>query len=97
MVYNTGYYNTWCKYVRDSSGMMRKSIKHANAVGLNLPPSPHNPTKELFPLYNIKGLFNTYCVQVRYHNPHLDGANGSLMDWSKKEMYRGGGGVRGGK
>ena len=56
MVYHPSYRGNRWRAVRYKAGRMRDVIKNATSLGLALPLSPHDTSKEAFPSYHIKGL-----------------------------------------
>ena len=84
MVYHPSYYETRWKVLRDKAGPMRGSLKRASGLGLTLPPSPRDASKDSCPSYHIKGLCNSRCSRAGDHMSYPSGGDQALIAWATK-------------
>ena len=75
---------------------MRDVLKRASGLGLILPLSPCNASKDYCSYYQIKGLCNCRCGRSGHYVPYPPGGYQTLMELTIKvtlgEERRGGGG-----
>ena len=81
MVYHPWYDGARWKGLREQAVPMRDVIKHAKALGLDLPPFSQDVIKEACPSYNMNGLCNARCGSTGGHNLYPAGGGQDLLEW----------------
>ena len=63
---------------------MRDAIKQSTSLGMTLPMSPRDASKESYPSYSVKGLCNSIFWRSGYYQAYPPGEDRALMAWENK-------------
>ena len=63
---------------------MRDVFRRASGLGLTMPLSPRDASKESCLSYHIKGLCNSRCGRAGDHIPYPSGGDQLIMTWAMK-------------
>ena len=74
---------------------MRDAIKQSTSLGMTLPMSPRDASKESYPSYSVKGLCNSIFWRSGYYQAYPPGEDRALMAWENKVVLEEEGGSGG--
>ena len=84
MLYHSIYNETQWRALPDKVGLMRDAINWSMSLGMTLPMSPRDASKESYPSYSVKGLCNSRFWRVGDYQAYPPGEDRALMAWENK-------------